>query len=1284
MDRRGTRFFVEKLYGHSGEANSLQKDIKETLQIEGVTRVRWLNFYEISELSPQELSQVILGVCSESQTDTVYHRLPEGNYSLIAREPLPGQFNQRADSAMQIIRLMFPHWQGEVISGQVILLEGALSRKELATITSFLINPVESRAKDITTLSLGATYKKPKKIQQITPFIDLSEEELTHWYKAQNLAMEFEDLLFCQNFFRNTLSRDPWETEIRVIDTYWSDHCRHTTFETELNSVDFPKDPLGEAMRSSWEKYLATRSTLGREEKPITLMDLATLAARDMRSRGLLDDWDLSAEINACTIRADVQVGDKQVPYLILFKNETHNHPTEIEPFGGAATCIGGAIRDPLSGRAYVYQAMRITGSGDPREPYEATLPGKLPQRTITTTAAKGYSSYGNQIGLATSLVKEIYHSGYKAKRMEVGAVVGAVPAHQVKREKPLPGDLIILVGGKTGRDGCGGATGSSKAHTEESLSSCGAEVQKGNPPEERKIQRLFRNPRATKLIKRCNDFGAGGVCVAIGEIADSLEINLDKIPVKYIGLNGTELAISESQERMAVVIAPQDLELWQLLSKEENLLSSPVGEVTDSGRLLIHWQGNCIVDIPRSFLQTNGVSRKTVAKVPKQQVLLPLTSRGVTPPVCTELSCIKEIPGEATGLSSPLEVPGEPSYHQSTIEKLKQQIQNLENCSQRGLVEQFDSQVGGGTVLMPYGGATQLTEPEASVHLIPMEGAEESTTTTVMAPGFDPHLSTQSPYLGAQYAVVESIGRIVAAGGEWRRSRLSLQEYFPSPGDSPEGWGQPLSAVLGAFEAQQRLSIPAIGGKDSMSGSFQDLQVPPTLISFGLALSQVDRVKSPEFKGPHQHIYLLKHNPESTGMPNYHELMNMWDWVVDKNSLITSMVTIKGGGVPVALAQMSRGNMIGAKISPSIDISVVAPGSILLTTAEPLPEGALPRYIGETTQDQLLTIEGESVTIEELITLWKAPLNSVFPDYVHTERESGMIRKATQEKQPNRSKESSRQDTSHIATSKRGAPRVIIPVFPGTNCEYESAAAFERAGGNATIQVLNNLSSKEMEESIEKLSTTIAQSNILMIPGGFSAGDEPDGSGKFIANILRTPRIADAIYTLLERDGLILGVCNGFQALLKSGLLPYGTIGIPKKDTPTLTHNQIYRHISRILDVKVVTENSPWLYGLKHATHKTPVSHGEGRFYGSKEKIAELVERGQIALQYVDPLGAATMSPLYNPNGSMEAVEGIISTDGKILGKMGHIERFHQGSYKNIPGAAESPIIANGVRYFL
>ncbi len=1235
MDTKDIRFFVEKIDGCDGEARELHRDIQETLGIPSVTQVHWYNFYEISGLTPKEAPAVIQGICSEPQVDRVYSTLPETTGTTIAREALPGQFDQRADSAAQCIQLMFPHWSGEVKSGQVIRLDGTLSKREISTIQSFLINPVESRVKDLSSYSLRLAHPTPERIPQIDGFITWHREKLQEWYSSQGFAMSFEDLLFCQKFFKDSLNRNPFETEIRVIDTYWSDHCRHTTFETEIRSISFPKGALGDAMEKSWNRYKESRKNLGREAKPVTLMDLATMGAREMRAAGKLDDWDVSDEINACTIEVEVTTDDGVIPYYILFKNETHNHPTEIEPFGGAATCIGGAIRDPLSGRAYVYQAMRVTGSGDPRESYEDTLNGKLPQKTITTTAAKGYSSYGNQIGLATSLVKEIYHPGYRAKRMEVGAVVGAVPKDQVRREQPAPGDVIILVGGKTGRDGCGGATGSSKSHTKESLATCGAEVQKGNPPEERKIQRLFRNPEASMLIKRCNDFGAGGVCVAIGEIAESLEINLDKVPVKYVGLNGTELAISESQERMAIVVDPKDVSTWMKLSKQENLESTVVAEVTDSGRLVMTWKHNIIVDIPRSFLDTNGVRRDTMIEVP-------------TP--------------EETYFESPLKgyTPGE---------NLKRSLGSLESCSQRGLSEQFDASIGGGTVLMPYGGRYQLTEPEASVHLVPVASGATSSTATVMAPGFDPKLSTKAPYLGAQYAVIESIGRVVAAGSDWKKTRLSLQEYFPSLGNSPRRWGLPASAVLGAYEAQRRLGIPAIGGKDSMSGSFHNLHIPPTLISFGLATTEVSRVKSPEFKEPGEYIYLLHHTPEPSGFPNYDQLEKNWNWVVTHNSIITAALSVKGEGVPVGIAQMSRGNKIGAAIEGDTSVLEAVPGSIIVTTKEALPEESGITLIGRTTAEKVILLGDEQLSVDELIEIWKKPLQSVFPDYHDRDSKEIVLEQPTKKRN---------------YSPTHGTPRVIIPVFPGTNCEYDSLAAFARAGADPSSTILRNQSSQDITDSIGELVQHIQQSQILMLPGGFSAGDEPDGSGKFIANILRNPRVAEAIYRLLDRDGLILGVCNGFQALLKSGLLPYGQIGVPAADAPTLTHNSVHRHISRILDTKVLTENSPWLYGLKGKRYNTPVSHGEGRFFASQEALEELIHQGQVALQYVNQKGEASMNPLYNPNGSVGAVEGIISADGKILGKMGHIERFHRGAFSNVPETEESPIITNGVKYFL
>jgi len=1244
------RVYVEKKEEFAVEAKKLKVELKENLNLAHLEKVRIINIYDLFNIEKDEVFTIKEVVLSEIVVDYTYDTLDLKNKNYLAIEFLPGQFDQRADSAIQCINLICEESENiSVKTGKVLIFSGNLSLEEIKKIKKYYINEVEMREKDLSKM-LEDEITPPNEVEIHEKFNSYSKDELEEFRKSNGLAMTIADIVYIQNYFKGEEGRNPSDTEIKVLDTYWSDHCRHTTFETILEKITLPKGRFEETLQATFNEYLESRRDAhGKriEKKPMTLMDMATISTREMRKNGLLEDLEVSEEINACSVYIDVDIeknGKKVMEkWLLMFKNETHNHPTEIEPFGGASTCIGGAIRDPLSGRSYIYQAIRVTGSANPLEKLEDTLPGKLSQRKITTGAADGYSSYGNQIGVATSHVTEIYHPGYKAKRMEVGAVVAATPASNVRRESPNVGDKIILLGGKTGRDGCGGATGSSKEHDINSITTCSAEVQKGNAPEERKIQKLFRNPEVSRLIKKCNDFGAGGVSVAIGELADGLIIDLDKVPVKYKGLNGTELAISESQERMAVVVEEKDVEKFLELSDMENLEAVEVAIVTEERRLIINWRGKSIVNLSRDFLDTNGING------------------------------YMDIEVEAPDSESPLEITGIPGV--TLEEKVMNRISSLNVSSQKGLMEMFDSTIGAGTVLMPFGGKYQLTPTEGSIHKIPLlEGTTD--TASAITWGYNPLITKWSPYHGGAYAVVESLAKIVAMGGDYRGVRLSFQEYFEKLGDNPKKWGKPFAALLGTQYIMKNFKIPSIGGKDSMSGSFNDLDVPPTLISFGVTKVLASNVISPELKGSENNLYLIKHNMNRDLMPNLEELKANFEYIHEniKNKKIISAMTVKGGGIIETISKMSFGNMIGAKISMKEDeLFKMGYGSILVETSHTL-ENDSAVLLGKTIPAKELIINDKIIKLDELLTKWKRTLNEIFPEIV----EESLIESKNLEIKNYEKKE--------IIKPKQRIenPRVFVPAFPGTNCEYDSMKAFAKEGGLPFTMTFRNLTMDHIIKSIDEMADHIDNCEILMLPGGFSAGDEPEGSAKFIATILRNEKIKDAVEGLLGRDGLILGICNGFQALVKSGLLPNGIIGDVDETSPTLTYNDINRHISKIVTTKVVSNKSPWLSDIAAGSkHRIAVSHGEGKFVVGEEKLKELIKNGQIATQYVDLDGNPTSHGEYNPNGSVYGIEGITSKDGRIFGKMGHSERTGENLYKNILGDKEQNIFRNGVNYF-
>lgn len=1269
------RIFAEKKAGYDVEAHGLYRDLKMNLGISGLKSIRIINRYDITDITNEEYQASLNVIFSEPPVDYLYEEniQLDSKERVFALEYLPGQYDQRADSASQCIQFLTLGERPRCKAAKLIILKGDLTDEDFTKIKMYCINPVDSREASMDKPdSLDTALEYPEDVALINGFRNMSKDELSELQNQLAMAMSPEDLEFCRRYFEEKEQRDPTITEIRLIDTYWSDHCRHTTFLTKINEVRFVDGPFSKLMSSVYEQYLTTRNDVyGDREKDVCLMDLATIAMKELKKKGKLDDLDISDEINACSIIVQADVNGKKEDWLVMFKNETHNHPTEIEPFGGAATCLGGAIRDPLSGRSYVYQAMRVTGSGDPRIKVQDTLPGKLPQRKITTGAASGYSSYGNQIGLATGQVTELYDAGYVAKRMEIGAVIGAAPKRNVVRIKPEAGDSIILLGGRTGRDGCGGATGSSKEHDEQSLLTCGAEVQKGNPPTERKIQRLFRNEKVSRMIKKCNDFGAGGISVAIGELAEGLDIDLDKVPKKYEGLDGTELAISESQERMAVVVAKSDEEKFILSAAEENLEATKVAIVTDTGRLRMKWRGKTIVDIEREFLDTNGVKQNIDIRV--------------------ESPVVKQ---KGKGYFN--ELPAEIHFNPENLEEVWiRNIQRLELSCQKGLVERFDSTIGAGTVLMPFGGKYQLSPAEGMAAKLPvLEG--DTTTCTLMTNGFNPEISKWSPFHGAIYAVVEAVAKVAALGGDYRGIRLTLQEYFEKPGKEPGRWGKPFSALLGAYFAQMRLGIPAIGGKDSMSGTFKDLNVPPTLVAFTVAVNQADQVISTEFKKIGSQVVLLQLRKDSNELPDFEQLNTNYVKVHDlaKAGKILAAHSVRQGGIAEAISRMCFGNKVGVEINgvtENDELFVPNYGSLVLEVeaaknVEILFSGLDIKILGHTIEAPSIILKAGKNTTETVIDLnniidkWMQPLETIFP----TKTEEVVKPVETCHYVTDAAVKASR-TFARSSGAQFAKPKIFIPVFPGTNCEYDSAKAFENAGGEVELLVVKNLSPASIDETIQSMRKKISDSQIIMFPGGFSAGDEPEGSGKFIATVFRNPYIQEAVNNLLKnRDGLILGICNGFQALIKLGLLPYGEIREMNENSPTLTFNSIGRHVSCLVQTRIASDKSPWFSQVKTGDiHTIAVSHGEGRFVATDSDIAELAKNGQIAAQYVDLNGYATSDIRYNPNGSTYAIEGITSPDGRVLGKMGHSERKGTNVCVNVPGNKDQLLFEAGVQYF-
>lgn len=1227
------RIYVEKKPQFAVDGGAVLADLNVALGIKTVENVRIINRYDCEKLPKENFEAAVPTVFSEPPVDEVYYELPKpaADERMFAVEFLPGQFDQRADSAAQCIQMLCPGERPVVKYAKIYVLKGKISDDEFARIKHYLINAVESRECGFDKYdTLEVKYTIPTSVETLTGFINKTDAELADFVVHYGLAMDNDDIKFCQDYFKSE-HRDPTITEIRMIDTYWSDHCRHTTFGTIIDNADIKPSYIAD----TYAEYKADRHELGRDNKPLCLMDIATLAAKKLKKDGILKDLDESEEINACSVRIKVDVDGRDEDWLLMFKNETHNHPTEIEPFGGAATCLGGAIRDPLSGRSYVYQAMRVTGASDPLLPVEKTIKGKLPPRKITTTAAAGYSSYGNQIGLATGHVAEIYHPGYMAKRMEIGAVIGAAPAENVRRERPAPGDIIILLGGRTGRDGCGGATGSSKAHSIQSLDTCGAEVQKGNAPEERKLQRLFRNPEATKLIKRCNDFGAGGVSVAIGELADGLEIDLNAVPKKYDGLDGTELAISESQERMAVVVAPEDADKFRALASKENLESTPVAVVKSEPRLRMNWNGRTIVDISREFLNSNGAEKHTDVAVPDVKV------------------------SYSTG-------------RKNTSADWEGMVTDLNICSQRGLVQRFDSTIGGATVLMPFSGKTQQTPVQAMAAKLPVLNAKTDTT-SIMAWGFDPAVSTQSPYHGAVCAVVESIAKVVAAGGTYEHCWLTFQEYFERTQGKPERWGKPFAALLGAYRAQLEMGCGAIGGKDSMSGTFEHIDVPPTLVSFAVSTAKAPDVISAEFKTAGHKIGYIAPKYDENGLPVFDSVKEVFRTVekLIKDKKAVSVWSIAHGGVAEGIFKMSLGNQIGAKLDKLTDEELFTPvyGAFIMELTE---EADGVKTIGETVADYTITSGDVKLDVASLEKKWDGVLEPIFKAQL------------PEKPAPEKISYTGGCELKHSSV-KVAKPRVLIPVFPGTNCEYDMANAFNRYGGDSEIFVIRNLSAQDMEDSVSEFTKHIENSQIIAIPGGFSGGDEPEGSAKFINAFFRNPKIKDAVESMLyARDGLMIGICNGFQALIKLGLVPFGKIVPLTAESPTLTYNTIGRHQSQLTLTRICTNKSPWLSCCNVGDiHNIPISHGEGRFVAPESVIKQLIANGQVATQYVDLSGNPTMDVAFNPNSSMYAIEGIISPDGRVLGKMGHTERLTDNVAKNVSGNKEQLLFKGGVDYF-
>ena len=1257
------RVYVEKRPEFAVQAKELQHEAKSYLGIQTITGIRVLNRYDIENLSDETFETACNGIFSEPPVDILYREefpMKEGS-RVFSVEFLPGQFDQRADSAVQCVQFIKEDETPVIKTATTYVIEGEITDAEFEAIKSHCINPVDSRETGMDKPeTLVTVFEEPEDVKIFDGFKEMPEIELKELYDSLGLAMTFKDFLHIQGYFKGEEDRDPTMTEIRVLDTYWSDHCRHTTFSTELKEVTFEDGDYKEPLVKTYERYLEDRSEIfkGREDKFVCLMDLALMAMRKLKKEGKLNDQEESDEINACSIVVPVVVDGKEEEWLVNFKNETHNHPTEIEPFGGAATCLGGAIRDPLSGRTYVYQAMRVTGAADPTVSVKDTMKGKLPQKKLVTEAAHGYSSYGNQIGLATGAVKEIYHPNYVAKRMEIGAVLGAAPRRAVIRETSDPGDIIVLLGGRTGRDGCGGATGSSKVHTEESIETCGAEVQKGNPPTERKIQRLFRREEVSCLIKKCNDFGAGGVSVAIGELADGLRVDLDKVPKKYAGLDGTEIAISESQERMAVVVDPKDVAQFLAYAKEENLEAVEVAVVTEEPRLVLSWRGKEIVNISRAFLDTNGAHQETAVTV--------------------------EIPDRAGSLFVREEV-------KDVKEKWIATLKDLNVCSQKGLVERFDGSIGAGSVFMPHGGKYQMTETQSMVAKLPVqEGTCD--TVTMMSYGFDPYLSTWSPYHGAVYAVVESVAKIVANGGDYSKIRLTFQEYFRRMTEDPKRWSQPFAALLGAYDVQLGLGLPSIGGKDSMSGTFQDIDVPPTLVSFAVDVAHDHEIITPELKKAGNKLVWLRMEQDHYELPVYASLKDQYAKFAEDihSGKIVSAYALDRHGIAAAVSKMAFGNGMGVKLEETIDkreLFAPAFGDLIAEVpAERLEEVSISyTLLGEVTADNTISYGEMQLSLNEAVTAWKGTLESVFPTVSEEKQKMQNI-----DVQPASEKaviENGLYRTSdiHICTHKIGQPTVFIPVFPGTNCEYDSKKAFERAGAKVITKVFKNLNAEDIRDSVAEFEKAIAQSQMIMFPGGFSAGDEPDGSAKFFATAFQNAKLKEAVEKLLhERDGLALGICNGFQALIKLGLVPYGTICGQTENSPTLTYNTIGRHISKMVYTKVVTNKSPWLQQAElGGVYTNPASHGEGRFVASEEVLKQLFANGQVATQYCDLDGTVTMDEEWNPNGSYCAIEGITSPDGRVLGKMAHSERRGKSVAVNIYGEQDLKIFESGVAYF-
>ena len=1244
------RVYVEKKQPYAVKAKELTEDIKGYLGINTLDAVRVLVRYDVENLSEDTYKKALTTVFSEPPVDNVYEENFPFNETdrIFSVEYLPGQFDQRADSAEQCVKFLNEDEKPVIKSATTYVLEGHMSDEQFEQVKSYCINPVDSRETGLEKPeTLVTEFEEPADVIIFDGFKDMEEAPLKELYDSLGLAMTFKDFLHIQNYYKNEEDRDPSITEIRVLDTYWSDHCRHTTFNTELTDVTFDDGYFNSPLVKTYEEYMETRESVfkGRKDKFVCFMDLALMAMRKLKMEGKLDDQEESDEINACSIVVPVEVDGKEEEWLVNFKNETHNHPTEIEPFGGAATCLGGAIRDPLSGRTFVYQAMRVTGAADPTKSMSETLKGKLPQKKIVQGAANGYSSYGNQIGLATGYVKEIYHPDYVAKRMEIGAVMGAAPRRAVQRLNSDPGDIIILLGGRTGRDGCGGATGSSKIHTEQSIESCGAEVQKGNAPTERKLQRLFRREEVSYLIKKCNDFGAGGVSVAIGELADGLHVNLDKVTKKYAGLDGTEIAISESQERMAVVVDPKDVEQFLKYANEENLEATEVAYVTEEPRLVLEWRGKEIVNISRAFLDTNGAHQETTVEV--------------------------EMPDEDKNFFKKPQV-------DDVKEKWLETLSDLNECSQKGLVEKFDGSIGAGSVFMPFGGKYQLTETQTMVAKLPVLKGK-CDTVTIMSYGFDPYLSSWSPYHGAIYAVVDSVAKVVATGGDYKKIRFTFQEYFRRMTEDPKRWSQPFAALLGAYDAQMGFGLPSIGGKDSMSGTFNDIDVPPTLVSFAVDVAKEKDIITPEFKEVGSKIVKFEICRDQYEKPNYECMMKLYDAIHEmiQNGTIISAYALDSKGVIPAVSKMAFGNKIGVSVSgqiPGADLFAPGYGDIIAEVPADKIDDVNVSYvlIGETTDDATLKYGEESILLDDAIKTWEKPLEKVFPTRSH--KDTSVIDTPVYDK-----------GSVYVCKNKIAKPTVFIPVFPGTNCEYDSAKAFENAGAKVITKVFKNLTPEDIRDSVKIFEESINQSQIIMFPGGFSAGDEPDGSAKFFATAFRNEKIKEAVHKLLnERDGLALGICNGFQALIKLGLVPNGQITGQNENSPTLTYNTINRHVSKMVYTKVVSNKSPWLQLAElGGTYVNPASHGEGRFVASEECIKELFANGQVATQYVNEQGQPTMDEEWNVNGSYYAIEGITSPDGRCLGKMAHIERKGNSVAMNIYGEQDLKVFEAGVKYF-